>query len=85
MMIIRKNSLVNENDDSSIRNSNAKKRLYQNRNLYEQKLIDKIRKKKNMLLDSTIKNRTKSYNIQQRYVSSILGFLEKNNSNNSLK
>ena len=39
------------------------------------KLKDKIRE---------IKYRTKSFNIKQRYVPTILGFLEKNNSANSL-
>ena len=79
MMLIRKNSIYNENifDDSNIGNNF---RLYQSSNIYPNKrinknTIDKIR---------SIKYRTKSFSIKQRYVPTILGFLEKNNSANSL-
>ena len=86
MMIIRKNYVFHENiyDDSSISNNYTKKRLYQNRNIYQQKVINKIRKKNNMISNPSIKYRTKSFNIKQRYVSTILGFLERKNSTNSL-
>lgn len=79
MMLIRKNSLYNENifDDSNI---GKNLRLYQSSNIYQEKRInnnniDKLR---------SIKYRTKSFSIKQRYVPTILGFLEKNNSANSL-
>ena len=88
LIIIRKNSIRNENiyDDSEIRNSFTKKRLYQDKNIFQQKFIDKIRKNKNMNINPLkfINNRTKSFKIKQRYVPTILGFLEKNNSTNSL-
>lgn len=88
MIIIRKNCIRFENiyDDSNIGNSYAHKRLYQYQNIYQQKIIDKLRKNKNMNLNplKPIKNRTKSFNMKPRYVSTILGFLEKNNSTNSL-
>ena len=47
------------------------------------KMLDKNPVYRLTNLDS-IKNRTRSFNIKQRYVSTILGFLEKNNSTNSL-
>jgi hypothetical protein len=79
MMLIRKKSIYNDNifDDSNI-GSNF--RLYQSSNIclnnrINKNNIDKIR---------SIKYRTKSFNIKQRYVPTILGFLEKNNSANSL-
>ena len=83
MIYIRKNSIYNENiyDDSSIGNN-----LYQPKNIYQQKFITKLRKNKNMFLKplKKIKYRTKSFNYKQKHVSTILGFLEKNNSSNSL-
>ena len=88
MIIIRKNSICNENiyDDSEIGNSYVKKRFYQDRIIYQQKFIDKIRSNNNMSLNplKSINNRTRTFKINQRYVPTILGFLEKNNSTNSL-
>ena len=89
MIIIRQNSFCNDNiyDDSSISNNKyAQKRLYPYKNIYQQKFIDKFKKSKNMNLNplKSIKYRTKSFNIKKRYVTTILGFLEKNNSTNSL-
>ena len=88
MIIIRKNSICNENiyDDSEIEKIYAIKRLYQEKNIYQQKFIDKIRRNKDMNINPlrSIKSRTRSFKIQQRYVPTILGFLEKNNSTNSL-
>ncbi len=82
MILIRKNSIYNEKifDDSNIiRQSFAKQGLNQNKNLYQQ------RNNKNLNSNplKSFKYRTKSMNVKQRYVSTILGFLEKNNSNNS--
>ena len=88
MIIIRKNSICNENiyDDSEIEKIYAIKRLYQEKNISQQKFIDKIRRNKDMNINPlrSIKSRTRSFKIQQRYVPTILGFLEKNNSTNSL-
>ena len=85
MTIIRKNSIKNEYDDSNIGNNYASKKLNQHKNIYQQKCTDE-RKNKNLIENNlnSIKNRTRSFNIKQRYVSTILGFLEKNNSTNSL-
>lgn len=80
MIYIRKNSLYNDNiyDDSSIGNTL--------KNIYQQKFITKLRRNKNMFLKplKSIKYRTKSFNYKQTHVSTILGFLEKNNSSNSV-
>lgn len=82
MMLIRKNSIYNDNifDDSNI---GKNYRLYQPSNIYSNRrinknIIDRVDKLR------SIKYRTKSFNIKQRYVPTILGFLEKNNSANSL-
>ena len=88
MTIIRKYS-IRENvlDDSNIDNSYTKSKFSENKNIYQQKFISKVRKNKNMY-DNPLKfnkNRTKSIEIQPRYVSTILGFLEKNKSSNSFK
>ena len=84
MMIIRKNSIKNENinDDSNIGFSYESKRLRFDKNAYQEKFIDKMRKKKNMNVNplNSNKYRTKTFNIKQRYVSTILGFLENNSS-----
>ena len=85
-MIIRKNSIKNEYDDSNIRNNYTSKKLNQRKSIYQQKCAEETRKNKNLSeknLDS-IKNRTRSFNIRQRYVSTILGFLEQNNGKISL-
>ena len=84
-----KNSFINYdniNDDSNITNNFAKKRLYYKKKIYQEKYYDKIRQNKNMNLDplKCNKNRTKSFNIRQGFVSTILGFLEKSNSSLSL-
>ena len=85
MTIIRKNSIKNEYDDSNIGHNYASKKLNQHKNIYQQKCTDE-RKNKNLIENNlnSIKNRTRSFNIKQRYVSTILGFLEKNHSTNSL-
>ena len=87
MNLIRKHSICNDNtyDDSSIGN-NSKNRLYPNRSIHQHNFINKLRKNKNMILNPSkmIKYRTKSFNIKQRYISTILGFLEKSNSTISL-
>ena len=88
MISIKKNSLYNENifDDSNIGNNYVNKRFHQYKNIYQQNFINKFKRNKNKILNplKPIKYRTKSFNIKQRYVSTILGFLEKNNSSNSL-
>ena len=86
MMIIRKNSIKNEYDDSNIGNNYASKKLNQRRSIYQQKCTDEERKNKNMSENTlnSIKNRTRSFNVKQRYVSTILGFLEKSKSTISL-
>lgn len=79
MMLIRKKSTYNENifDDSNIVKNY---RIYQSSNICLNKRINK----NNIDKIREIKYRTKSFNIKQRYVPTILGFLEKNNSANSL-
>ena len=86
MMIIRKNSIKNEYDDSNIRNNYTSKKLNQRKSIYQQKCTEEARKNKNLSEKNlnSIKNRTRSFNIRQRYVSTILGFLEQNNSKISL-
>lgn len=83
-----KKTFVNDNlnDDSTIANRFIKKKLNEYKNIEQQNFISRIRQNKNFNLNplKMIKYRTKSFNIKQRYVSTILGFLEKNNSTNSL-
>ena len=75
----------NLNDDSTIAHHAIKKTLGDYKNIGKQNFISKIRENKNFNLNlEKIKYRTKSFNIKQRYVSTILGFLEKNGSTNSL-
>ena len=85
MNIIKTNSIFNEYiyDDSEIDKIFSKKRLYKDKNMYQQ---DKIRRNKEMNINPlrSLNGRTRSFRIQQRYVPTILGFLEKNNSTNSL-
>lgn len=69
-------------DDSNINNRSIGKKINQNKNIRQQNFISRIRKNKIDPLDS-IKNRTKSFCIRQRYILNILDFLEKNNSTNS--
>lgn len=77
----------NINDDSNISNNYSKKRLYYKKNIYQNIYFEKTRQNKNMNPDplKSNKNRTKSFNIRQGFVCSILGFLEKSNSSLSLK
>ena len=89
MTKIKNSSVGNDNlfDDSDIEERFKRKRLFQNKNSGRAShLINKVRKNKNMILNplNPIKNRTKSFNIKQRYVPTILGFLEKNTSYSSL-
>ena len=72
------NSVVEFTFDDSNIGSNF--RLYQSSNICLNKRINK----NNIDKIRSIKYRTKSFNIKQRYVPTILGFLEKNNSANSL-
>ena len=85
MNIIKTNSIFNEYiyDDSEIDKIFSKKRLYKDKNMYQQ---DKIRRNKEMNINPlrSLNGRTRSFRIQQRYVPTILGFLEKNHSTNSL-
>ena len=89
MTKIKKYFIINENtrDDSDIEDRFKGKRLYQyNKNVRASYLINNNRKNKNMSLNplNPNKNRTKSFNVKQRYVSTILGFLEKRTSHSSL-
>ena len=88
MIMIKKNYILNETifDDSNIRNRFAQKKLNQYKNIYQQKYIDRITRNKKINTNplEDIKYRRKSFNVKQRYVSTILGFLENNNIRNSL-
>lgn len=87
MAKLRKSLKSNENllDDSDIDNHFVGKRLNQYQNIRQRTFIKEIRRKKNFGLNPLrkIKYRTKSFNMKSKYVSTILGFLEKNNSANS--
>ena len=87
MAKLRKRLKSNENllDDSDIDNHFVGKRLNQYQNIRQRTFIKEIRRKKNFGLNPLrkIKYRTKSFNMKSKYVSTILGFLEKNNSANS--
>ena len=86
MAKIRKSFVNKENllDDSKIENHFVGKRFNHFKNLNQQNFINTIRKKKILNPLKKIKYRTKSFSIKRGYVSTILGFLEKNNSTNSL-
>jgi hypothetical protein len=89
MTKIKRNSKYNNDnlfDDSNIDNHYLVKSLGQYKNLCHPKNIIKERKNHNMNLKRlrSMKIRTKSFNIKQRYVPTILGFLEKSSSANSL-
>ena len=75
------NSLL---DDSDINNY---KSLNQYKNIGQKTFMNKERKNRNLIPNylGMIKYRTKSFHVNVNYVTSILGFLEKNNSTNSLK
>ena len=85
MAKIRTNFINNENllDDSNIDSHFVGKRFNHFKNINQQNCF--ITNKKKQILNplKKIKYRTKSFNIKQRYVSTILGFLEKNSSTNS--
>jgi hypothetical protein len=88
MTKIKRNSkYINDNlfDDSNIDNHYLVKSLGQYKNLCHPKDIIKMRNHDmNLNRLRAMKIRTKSFNIKQRYVPTILGFLEKSSSNNSL-
>lgn len=88
MTKLRKSFHLNESlfDDSDIENFFKKKRFNESKGLSSSLFINKIKKNKNMFLNplKPFKYRRKSFNIKQSYVSTILGFLEKNNSTHSL-
>ena len=89
MTKIKNYFIINENtrDDSDFDDRFKRKRLYQyNKNGRASFIINNNRKNKNMSLNSLNpnKNRTKSFNVKQRYVPTILGFLEKKSSYSSL-
>jgi hypothetical protein len=88
MTKIKRNSIYNDNlfDDSNIDNHYLVKSLGQYKNICHPKDIIKMRKNHNMNLNRlrSMKIRTKSFSIKQRYVPTILGFLEKSSSANSL-
>ena len=83
---IRKTYLFRDNllDDSDISNHFTMKRLDKYKCIKKKSFITKIRENKNLKPFGMIKYRTKSFNIKPKLVSTILGFLEKNNSANSL-
>ena len=74
-------------DDSDINKRNKEKVLNQYKNIGEKNFLDKERKSRNLIPNhlGMIKYRTKSFHVNANFVTSILGFLEKNNSANSLK
>ena len=88
MTKIKRNSIYNDNlfDDSNIDNHYLVKSLGQYKNICHPKDIIKMRKNHKMNLNRlrSMKIRTKSFSIKQRYVPTILGFLEKSSSANSL-
>lgn len=74
-------------DDSDINKRNKEKVLNHYKNIGEKNFLDKERKSRNLIPNhlGMIKYRTKSFHVNANFVTSILGFLEKNNSANSLK
>ena len=89
MTKIKKKFISNKDnlyDDSNIDNNFVRKRLNHFKDNEQENYINKIRKKKflNLSFIKKIKYRTKSFNIKQRNVSTIIDFLEKKNRNNSL-
>ena len=81
MIKIRKSFKNNDSllDDSNIDNHSAGKRFNHFKNNNQENFINTIREKKILYPLKKIKYRTKSFSIQQRYVQTILGFLENNN------
>ena len=89
MTKIKKKFISNKDnlyDDSNIDNNFVRKRLNHFKDNEQENYINKIRKKKflNLSFIKKIIYRTKSLNIKQRNVSTIIDFLEKKNRNNSL-
>ena len=86
MAKLRKSFVNKENllDDSKIDNHFVGKRFNHFKNINQQNFINTIKKKKILNPLKKIKYRTKSFSIKRGYVSTILGFLEKNNSTSSL-
>ena len=86
MAKIRKSFVSNESllDDSKIENHFVGKRFNHFKNINQDNFINTIRRKKILNPLKKIKYRTKSFSIKRGYVSTILGFLEKNNSTISL-
>ena len=86
MAKFRKSFVSNENllDDSKIDNHFVGKRFNHFKNINQENFINTIKKKKILNPLKKIKYRTKSFSIKRGYVSTILGFLEKNNSTSSL-
>ena len=85
-----KNHLLFSNvllDDSDINKTNKGKSLNRCKNIGGKNYINKERKNKHLIQNDLrmIKYRTKSFHVNTNFVTSILGFLEKNNSTNSLK
>ena len=74
-------------DDSDINKRNKEKVLNKYKNIGQKNFLDKERKSRNLIPNhlGMIKYRTKSFHVNANFVTSILGFLEKNNSTNSLK
>ena len=89
MTKIKKKFISNKDnlyDDSNIDKNFVRKRLNHFKDNEQENYINKIRKKKflNLSFIKKIIYRTKSLNIKQRNVSTIIDFLEKKNRNNSL-
>lgn len=74
-------------DDSDINKRNKEKAMNKYHNIGQNTFINKERKNKHLMPNHLcmIKYRTKSFHVNTNFVTSILGFLEKNNSANSLK
>ena len=89
MIETKKHFSFNSNllDDFDINKRNKYKVLNQYKNIEKKTFINKERKNKYLVPNSLgkIKYRTKSFNVKTNFVTSILGFLEKNNSTNSFK
>lgn len=83
---IRKRNYFRDNllDNSDIGNRFKRKILNHYENIERKSFIKNIRENKNLMPFIMNKYRTKSFNLKPKYVSTILGFLEKNNSTNTL-
>ena len=89
MIEIKKHFSFNSSllDDSEINKRNKGKSLNQYKNIGQKNYINKERKNNYISRNplGMMKYRTKSFHVNTNFVTSILGFLEKNNSANSLK